>query len=107
MNKKTRDALSSRVSTEIGTLTKSIHSDIEDLNLATKSARAQMKRQILYAVRSAAALAKRNLKKVVTWANKKFLGLHQRLAASNKKNAAGRAALLADFQADKKQAARA
>merc|ERR1712159_308620 len=107
MNKKTRDALSARVSTEIGTLTKSIHADIEDLNLATKSARAQMKRQILYAIRSAAALAKRNLKKVVTWANKKFLGLHQRLAASNKKNAAGRAALLADIQADKKQAARA
>merc|ERR1719478_1833617 len=60
MNKKTRDALSARVSTEIGTLTKSIHSDIEDLQLATKSARAQMRRQILYAVRSAAALAKRN-----------------------------------------------
>merc|ERR1712072_1171964 len=57
MNKKTRDALSARVSTEIGTLTKSIHSDIEDLQLATKSARAQMRRQILYAVRSAAALA--------------------------------------------------
>merc|ERR1712216_846483 len=67
MDKKTRDALSARVSTEIGTLTKSIHSDIEGLQLATKSARAQMRRQILYAVRSAAALAKRNLKKVVTW----------------------------------------
>merc|ERR1711959_613511 len=107
MNKKTRDALSARVSTEISTLTKSIHSDIEDLNLATKSARAQMKRQILYAVRSAAALAKRNLKRVVTWANKKFLGLHQRLAGANKKNAAARGALLSEINADKKLAQRA
>merc|ERR1711981_1506617 len=107
MNKKTRDALSARVSTEIGTLTKSIHSDIEDLQLATKSARAQMRRQILYAVRSAAALAKRNLKKVVTWANKRFLGLNKRLAATNKKNAAARAALASEVAANKKQAARA
>merc|ERR1712159_549247 len=107
MNKKTRDALPARVSTEIGTLTKSIHSDIEDLQLATKSARAQMRRQILYAVRSAAALAKRNLKKVVTWANKRFLGLNKRLAATNKKNAAARAALASEVSANKKQAARA
>merc|ERR1712159_740438 len=107
MNKKTRDALSARVSTEIGTLTKSIHSDIEDLQLATKSARAQMRRQILYAVRSAAALAKRNLKKVVTWANKRFLGLNKRLAATHKKNAAARAALASEVAANKKQAARA
>merc|ERR1712036_68874 len=107
MNKKTRDALSARVSTEIGTLTKSIPSDIEDLQLATKSARAQMRRQILYAVRSAAALAKRNLKKVVTWANKRFLGLNKRLAAANKKNAAARAALASEVAANKKQAARA
>jgi hypothetical protein len=107
MNKKTRDALSARVSTEIGTLTKSIHSDIEDLQLATKSARAQMRRQILYAVRSAAALAKRNLKKVVTWANKRFLGLNKRLSATNKKNAAARAALASEVAANKKQAARA
>merc|ERR1719271_1865671 len=107
MNKKPRDALSARVSTEIGTLTKSIHSDIEDLQLATKSARAQMRRQILYAVRSAAALAKRNLKKVVTWANKRFLGLNKRLAATNKKNAAARAALASEVAANKKQAARA
>merc|ERR1712216_598502 len=106
MNKKTRDALSARVSTEIGTLTKSIHSDIEALQLATKSARAQMRRQILYAVRSAAALAKRNLKKVVTWANKRFLGLNKRLSANNK-NAAARAALGAEVAANKKQAARA
>merc|ERR1712057_86079 len=107
MNKKTRDALSARVSTEIGTLTKSIHSDIEDLQLATKSARAQMRRQILYAVRSAAALAKRNLKKVVTWSNKKFLGLHKKLSSTSAKNAAARNELEAEIAHQKKQASRA
>merc|ERR1711959_258396 len=107
MNKKTRDQLSARVSTEISTLTKSIHSDIEDLQLATKSARAQMRRQILYAVRSAAALAKRNLKKVVTWSNKKFLGLHKKLSSTNAKNAAARNELEAEIAHQKKQASRA
>merc|ERR1712036_157158 len=107
MNKKTRDQLSARVSTEISTLTKSIHSDIEDLNLATKGARAQTKRQILYAVRSAAALAKRNLKKVVTWSNKKFLGLHKKLSSTNAKNAAARGELEDEIKHQKKQASRA
>merc|ERR1711959_331465 len=104
MNKKTRDQLSSRISTEISTLTKSIHSDIEDLNLATKGARAQMKRQIFYAVRSAAALAKRNLKKVVTWSNKKFLGPHKKLSSTNAKNAAARGELEDEIKHQKKQA---
>jgi len=47
------------------------------------------------------------LKRVVTWANKKFLGLHQRLAGANKKNAAARGALLSEINADKKLAQRA
>merc|ERR1711881_293168 len=64
------------------------------------------KRQILYAVRSAAALAKRNLKKVVTWSNKKFLGLHKRLSSTNAKNAAARGELLDEIKHQKKQASR-
>merc|ERR1711881_355177 len=65
------------------------------------------KRQILYAVRSAAALAKRNLKKVVTWSNKKFLGLHKKLSSTNAKNAAARGELEDEIKHQKKQASRA
>merc|ERR1711881_251134 len=65
------------------------------------------KRQILYAVRSAAALAKRNLKRVVTWPNKEFLGLHKKLSSTNAKNAAARGELEDEIKHQKKQASRA
>merc|ERR1719353_1699579 len=63
INSKTRAAMNNRITTEIGTLSKSIHSQIDELNLQTKEARAQMKAEILFAVKSAAAIAKDNLKK--------------------------------------------
>merc|ERR1712216_777846 len=43
INKKTRAALNNRVSTEISALAKNIHSQIDELNLQTKSARAEMR----------------------------------------------------------------
>merc|ERR1712159_844695 len=63
INAKTRAAMNNRITTEIGTLSKSIHSQIDELNLQTKEARAQMKAEILFAIKSAAAIAKDNLKK--------------------------------------------
>merc|ERR1712159_751847 len=60
INAKTRAAMNNRITTEIGTLSKSIHSQIDELNLQTKEARAQMKAEILFAIKSAAALAKHN-----------------------------------------------
>merc|ERR1719321_1940738 len=65
VNKKTRADLNMRITNEISKLSKSIHSQINELNLETKEARAQMKKEILYAVNSEAKLAKQNLKKVV------------------------------------------
>merc|ERR1711871_1563405 len=65
VNKKTRADLNMRIDNEISKLSKSIHSQINELNLETKEARAQMKKEILYAVDSEAKLAKENLKKVV------------------------------------------
>merc|ERR1712054_475315 len=54
INAKTRAAMNNRITTEIGTLSKSIHSQIDELNLQTKEARAQMKAEILFAIKSAA-----------------------------------------------------
>merc|ERR1711959_738173 len=66
-----------------------------------------MKREILYAVRSAAALAKRNLKRTVQWANKNFVKLNSRLSAANRANAARRAALSRATAAAQRRATRA
>merc|ERR1719478_236196 len=63
INSKTRAAMNNRITTEIGTLSKSIHSQIDELNLQTKEARAQMKEEIQFALTSAAKFAKEDLKK--------------------------------------------
>merc|ERR1719261_154994 len=102
MNKKTRAALNNRVSTEISALAKNIHSQIDELNLQTKAARAEMRKEVLYAIKSAAAIAKANLKKKVAWAEAQFASLHKGLSAEEKKGGAARAALSASIARNKK-----
>merc|ERR1712147_163629 len=101
MNAKMKAALNQQVTTEIGTLTKHIHGQINELNLQTAAARAEMRKEILFAIKSAAALAKQNLKKQVAWSEAQFSGLEKSHAAANAKNAAGRAALTASVKANK------
>merc|ERR1712100_632580 len=85
INKKTRAALNNRITTEISHLAKNIHSQIDELNLQTASARAEMRKEVLYAIKSAAAIAKANLKKKVAWAEAQFASLHKGLSAEEKK----------------------
>merc|ERR1712196_373147 len=79
INAKTRASMNNRITSEISTLSKSIHSQISELNLQTKEARAQMKEEIQFALTSAAAIAKDNLKKTVEWAEGEFAKLNQNL----------------------------
>merc|ERR1712057_78084 len=102
INKKTRAALNNRVSTEISALAKNIHSQIDELNLQTKAARAEMRKEVLYAIKSAAAIAKANLKKKVAWAEAQFASLHKGLSAEEKKGGAARAALSSSIARNKK-----
>merc|ERR1712196_147061 len=95
-----------RITNEIGKLTKEIHGNIEDLRLSTKEARKAMKREILYAVREAAADAKKNLAAAVKMANKKLQGLESDLQKANKKAAAERASLKASIDHEKAEAGR-
>merc|ERR1711998_20963 len=67
LHAKMKAALNQQVTTEIGTLTKHIHGQINELNLQTAAARAEMRKEILFAIKSAAALAKQNLKKQVAY----------------------------------------
>merc|ERR1719353_815087 len=101
INSKTRAAMNNRITTEIGTLSKSIHSQIDELNLQTKEARAQMKAEILFAVKSAAAIAKDNLKKTVAWSEGEFSKLNANLASEKKLSEGERAKMTETVAADK------
>merc|ERR1719478_1876389 len=88
----------------ISALRKRTAKSIYALNLETKAARAEMRKEIIYAVKSAAADAKSNLKKAVQWANGRFAALNT-LAARNSKHAkAARAKLGASISHEQKRA---
>merc|ERR1711939_277017 len=65
-------------------------------------ARAEMRKEVLYAIKSAAAIAKANLKKKVAWEEAQFASLHKGLSAEEKKGGAARAALSASIARNKK-----
>merc|ERR1711871_1805088 len=104
VNQKTRKDLNHRIVTEIGTLRKQIHGQVLELELETKEARAEMKKELMFAIDSEAKLAAENLKKAVQWAEGEFSKLHANLAKEKKLSAAGRANLKAKVDAEKKHA---
>merc|ERR1711988_126267 len=106
INKKTRAALSAKVSTMISALRKRTAKSIYALNLETKAARAEMRKEIIYAVKSAAAEAKKNLKASVQWSNGRFAALNTLLASNAKKSAAARAKLSAQVSKEQARATR-
>jgi hypothetical protein len=104
INAKTRVSMNNRITTEISTLSKSIHSQIDELNLQTKEARAQMKAEILFAIKSAASIAKDNLKKTVEWAEGEFAKLNTGLQNEAKLSEGERAAMAQTVAKDKAHA---
>jgi hypothetical protein len=104
MNKKTRDAMNQRITTEIGDLTKKIHADVEGLQLQTKEARAAMKGQVLHALRDATTIMKQDLENAVKWANKEIASLHENLDAEKATGDAAREAFKTDIDAAKANA---
>merc|ERR1711998_724025 len=107
MSAKTKSSMNMRITSQISKLASHIHSGIEGLRLNSASARAEMKREMLYAVRSAAAQAKKNLAAVVRMTKGKFSALEKAEAAAAKKSAGARAAIAAKLAASKKTATRA
>merc|ERR1711871_229763 len=104
MNKKTRDAMNQRITTEIGDLTRKIHADVEGLQLQTKEARAAMKGQVLHALRDATTIMKQDLENAVKWANKEIASLHEALDAEKAKGDEAREAFKGDIDAAKANA---
>merc|ERR1719182_799863 len=106
MNKKTKASLNMRITSEVSKLAKDSAAQIDNLRLSSAKARGEMRRELLYAVRSAAAEAKKNLAAAVKVAKVAFshANAQERKAAS--KNAAGRAALARSIARNKKSAKR-
>merc|ERR1711998_781809 len=101
INAKTREAMNSRITTEISHLRTQIHGQITELSLGTKEARAEMKKEIIFAIKSAEKLAAKNLKDAVAWAEGEFTSLHANLAKEETLGGDERAALKAQIEADK------
>merc|ERR1719231_177373 len=104
INAKTRSQMNNRITTEISALSKNIHSQITELTLETKEARAQMKKEIIFAIKSAEQLAKKNLENAITWAEGEFTKLHTNLDAEEEKGDAARAAFKATIDENKANA---
>jgi hypothetical protein len=102
LNKKTKAALNLKITTEISTLTKRANSQIEGLRLSSKEARDEMKKELLFAVRSAADDAKKNLDDAQKTMQAKFMAVGKAEAAAAKESAAGRAALAKKIALEKK-----
>merc|ERR1711998_573603 len=106
LNAKTKASMNTRITAQISKYAKQAASQIEGLRLSSKEARSEMRKEMLYAVRSAAALAKSNLVAATKDAKAKFAAASNKEAAAAAKNAAARTALAGKIAADKKFAAR-
>merc|ERR1711988_740494 len=106
LNKKTKASLNMRITSEVSKLAKESASQIENLRLSSKSARAEMKRELLYAVRSAASEGRTSLLAAVKVAKVAFAVANAKEAHAARKNAAGRAAIARSIAASKKAAQR-
>merc|ERR1712100_683444 len=103
VNDETKVSLNGRITAEIGALQKS-HSQISELTLETKEARAEMRAEIQAAIKDEATLAKENLKKTVEWSEGEFSALEAKLTAEEGKSEGERAALRTTIANDKKKA---
>jgi hypothetical protein len=91
LNKKTKAALNVKITASISKLTKRANDQIEGLRLNSAEARKEMKKELLYAIRSMADEAKKNLDDAVAVATKAFAYTNKQQARAAKKSAADRA----------------
>merc|ERR1719271_1296688 len=73
MNKKTKAALNMRITTQISALAKRANSQIEGLRLNSAEARSEMRKELLFAIRSMADEAKKNLADATKTAQASFI----------------------------------
>merc|ERR1711871_1755417 len=107
LNTKTKAALNMKITTEISAQAKRANDQIEGLRLSSKEARAEMKKELLFAIRSMADDAKKNLDAAVDVAKAKFTAVNAAEATAAKKSAEDRAAIAESIKIEKENAAAA
>merc|ERR1711988_100884 len=106
MDKDTRWLLNNKLNTEISKLRAETNASVEALALQSKSARAEMKKEMLYAIRSAAAVAKQDLVIAIREGIKKMNAFQKRASASHASSALARKALAARIATNAKSVSR-
>merc|ERR1712159_265136 len=106
MDKDTRWLVNNKLNTEISKLRDETNASVEALALQSKSARAEMKKEMLYAIRSAADVAKRDLKIAIRDGINKMKSFQKRAAKSHANSAMARKALAARIAANAKSVSR-
>merc|ERR1719498_2381680 len=107
LNAKTKAALNMKITTQISAQAKRAATQIENLHLQSKEARAEMRKELLFAIRSMADDAKKNLDAAVEVAKAKFTAVNAAEATAAKKSAADRAAIAESIKIEKENAAAA
>merc|ERR1711959_659770 len=95
MDKDTRWLLNNKLNTEISKLRSETNASVEALALQSKSARAEMRKEMLYAIRSAAEVARNDLKIAIREGVKKMAAFSKKSAKSHAKSALARKAMKA------------
>merc|ERR1712164_50676 len=106
MDKDTRWLINNKLNTEISKLRDETNASVEALALQSKAARAEMKKEMLYAIRSAADVAKRDLAIAIRDSVKKMQAFQKRAAASHASSALARKALAARIASNAKSVSR-
>merc|ERR1719498_79053 len=106
MDKDTKWLINNKLDSEITKLREETNAGVEKLALLSKEARAQMKKEMLYAIRSAAEVAHEDLKNAVNDVEKKMTAFSTKAAKAHADNKAARDALKAEIAANAEEAAR-
>merc|ERR1712072_798547 len=106
MNKKTQAAMTLRLKAEVSKLAKETHSSLEAIALQSKAALAELKKEMMYAIRSAASVAKKDLRLAIAASKRKMLNFMRKSARSRARSAMARKALLIKLARNKKKVAR-
>merc|ERR1711959_166808 len=95
MDKDTRWMMNNKINTEISKLRSETNASVEALALQSKSARTEMRKEMLYAIRSAAEVARNDLKIAIREGVKKMAAFSKKSAKSHAKSALARKAMKA------------
>merc|ERR1719171_2420914 len=106
MDKDTRWLINNKLNTEISKLREETNASVEALALQSKEARAEMKKEMLYAIRSAAEVARQDLRLAIRQGIKKMKDFQKKSAKSHAKSALARKALKARIARNAKAVSR-